>query len=238
MAADAVHYPASLIKVPVLIAAHRAAQLGRLSMDDVVEVHESFDSALAGARFTTARGDDQDPATWGARGSVVRLGELAERMITVSGNLATNLVFERLAPGAPDEVLRLAGCSIATTVVRGIGDDPARAAGLENWATAEDLTALVGALARGQLLPARATRCVEDALGLQLYRQMIPSVAPDGAWVGNKTGWVDGVDHDLALLRAAGRPPLALAVLCTGGSSQAERQDLVREAAAEALAAW
>jgi alkylation response protein AidB-like acyl-CoA dehydrogenase len=53
--------------------------------------------------------------------------------------------------------------------------------------------------------------------------------------VGNKTGWVDGVNHDVALVRAAGLPPVALAVLCSAPGTPAQREAGIRRIAA---AAW
>src|SRR5919204_7037057 len=62
---DATHYAASTMKVAVLVALHRAAEAGRLDLDDPVPVRNAFDSALPGApRFTCARHYDNDDAVW------------------------------------------------------------------------------------------------------------------------------------------------------------------------------
>ena len=42
--------------------------------------------------------------------------------------------------------------------------------------------------------------------------------------MGNKTGWIDGVNHDVALVRAAGLPPIGIAVLVTAPGTPSERE--------------
>ena len=44
-------------------------------------------------------------------------------------------------------------------------------------------------------------------LARQTYRDGVPAGLPAGTYVANKTGWVTGVDHDVALVRPPARPP-------------------------------
>ena len=142
------------------------------------------------------------------------LRDLVERMVTVSGNLATNLVLERGRLGEVAAVLGRAGCSERTQVVRGIEDYAARDAGIDNLVTADDLARLMVALAEGRLAGPAATAACERTLRAQTYRDGIPAGLPGDLVVGNKTGWIDGVNHDVALVRAPGLPPIGLTVLC------------------------
>ena len=82
------------MKLPILVAAHRLAERGLLDLSRPVRVHDDFSSRNPGHRFVMDQGEDSDPETWAARGGEVALGVLAHRMITVSGNLATNLVLD------------------------------------------------------------------------------------------------------------------------------------------------
>jgi beta-lactamase class A len=90
--------------------------------------------------------------------------------------------------------------------------------------TADDLARLMVALAEGRLAGAAATAACESTLRAQTYRDGIPAGLPDDLVVGNKTGWIDGVNHDIALVRATGLPPVGIAVLVTapGGPEQRE----------------
>ena len=61
-------------------------------------------------------------------------------------------------------------------------------------------------------------------MSAQEFRDGIPAGLPSGVSVGNKTGWIDGVNHDVALIRAPGLPPIGLAVLCSAPGTREERE--------------
>jgi beta-lactamase class A len=228
------HYSASIMKLPILVAAHRQAERGALDLSRRVRVHDDFASRKPGHRFVMDEGEDSDPDTWSAMGTEVGLDVLAHRMITVSGNLATNLVLDEVGTDEVAEVLAAAGCSPETTIVRGIEDYAARDVGLDNLITADDMARLVVALAEGRLAGPAATAACEETLLAQAYRAGIPAGLPTDLVVGNKTGWVDGVNHDVALVRASGLPPVGLAVLVSAPGTPEEREAGIARVASEA----
>jgi beta-lactamase class A len=232
---DARHYSASIMKLPILIAAHRLVERGRLDLDPQVTVHNDFASRLPGHRFSLDQEEDSDPATWAAIGTQVPLRELVHRMVTVSGNLATNLVLDEVGTEEVAAVLADAGCSERTTIVRGIEDYPARDAGIDNLITADDMARLVVALGEGRLAGPEATAACEQTLQAQEYRNGIPAGLADGLVIGNKTGWISSVNHDVALVRAPGLPPVGLAVLISAPGTEEEREAGIARIAA---AAW
>ena len=221
---DARHYSASIMKLPILIAAHRLVEAGRLDLDRPVAVHNEFESQKPGHRFSLDEKEDSDPATWAALGTEVSLGELVHRMVTVSGNLATNVVLDEVGTQEVAAVLADAGCSERTTIVRGIEDYPARDAGIDNLITADDMARLLIALAEGRVAGPEASTACEQTLQEQHYRNGIPAGLPDGLVIGNKTGWISSVNHDVALVRAPDLPPVALAVLVSAPGSEEERE--------------
>jgi len=232
---DARHYSASIMKLPILIAVHRLAERGDLDLGRPVRVHDEFASQLPGHTFTMDQEEDSDPATWSALGTDVPLGDLVERMVTVSGNLATNVVLDEVGTGEVAAVLADAGCSELTTIVRGIEDYPARDSGTDNLITADDMARLVVALAEGRLAGPDASAACEHTLQAQEYRNGIPAGLPDGLVIGNKTGWISSVNHDVALVRAPDLPPVGLAVLVSAPGSEEEREAGIARIAA---AAW
>lgn len=221
---DARHYSASIMKLPILIAAHRLVERRRCDLDRLVRVRNDFDSQKPGHRFSLDQEEDSDPATWAALGTDVRLRDLVHRMVTVSGNLATNLVLDEVGVEEVAAVLADAGCSERTTIVRGIEDYPARDAGIDNLITADDMARLMVALAAGHLAGPDATADCERTLQAQTYRKGIPAGLPDGLVIGNKTGWISGVNHDVALVRSPGLPPVGLAVLVSAPGTEEERE--------------
>ncbi len=183
---------ASLVKVPVAMAAEA------LDLDRPVLVHPDFDSVVVGQSFELDEAGDQDPDTWTEVGGEQELRELRRRSIVHSGNLATNLVVE--ATG-------LAACTaVMPQVVRMIGDQPATDGGIVNAASARQW---------GEVLTRVATAYdeVEDVMRGQTYRSGIPAGLPAGTAVANKTGWIDGHTHDMAVVRPDGEAAFVLVVL-------------------------
>lgn len=220
---DEQHYAASLVKLPIALAAYRLHDRGRLDLDAPVRVHRDFASAVPGERFEMTEAYDQDPATWAAREATLR--ELVHRSLAHSGNLAANLVLERVGLAEVAAVLDEAGCSPATEVTRGIEDAPAQREGLTNRMTAYDAGRLLAGVGRGTLASPAACQEVERALLQQVHRDAIPRGLPEGLPVADKTGWVDGVRHDVALVRPQDRPAFVLAILTSGlPDAEAERR--------------
>lgn len=224
---EAVHYAASTMKLPLLVAAHRRHERGEVDLDREVLVHNHFRSAFDGSPFGLDQDDDQDDQTWARLGTRTPLRDLVRHSIVRSGNLATNLVLEHVGAEEVAAVLRDAGCGPATTLPRGIEDAAARAAGLDNRVTAVDLARVLGAIAAGTVATPATCREVEQVLAAQEHREMIPSGLPAGTHVANKTGWVTGVAHDAALVRPDDGAPFVLVVCTTSGLDEAAANRLV-----------
>ena len=212
---DEPHYPASLMKVPLLVAAHRAHEAGRLDLDAPVPVRNRFASALPGApEFALPDGPENDPAVWRLLGGSASLRWLVERMIVASSNLAANIVLGHVGADAVAEVWRLAG-AVASSTPRGIEDRAARDAGVDNSVTAADLARLLSALGTGRLAGAEATGRMLDTLAAQEHREDLAAGLPAGTRVAFKNGWVDGVRHAAGIVYPADADPYALVVCAT-----------------------
>jgi len=210
------HYAASLVKLPIAIAAYRLRDRGQLDLDEPITVHADFESAVGGERFAMDEAEDQDPETWAALGAELPLRDLVRRSLTHSGNLAANLVLERVGLEDVAAVLAEAGVSPMTEVARGIEDAPAREAGRQNLVTAHDMGRLLVGLAGGRLASPESSAELEEILRQQRYRDAIPLALPEDVPVGNKTGWVDGLRHDVAIARPSDREPVVICILTTG----------------------
>lgn len=202
---DAAHYAASTMKTAVMVAAYRLAEAGRLSLDASIPVHDDFVSAAGTGTFCSQADNDSDPEPWARLGDTVPLRWLVERMIVSSSNLATNLVLERTGIEPVREVWELAGAH-NSMVTRGIEDYAARAAGLTNLVTAADLAALLSALHVGRLAGHGSTeRMIATLLNQQLAEDVVAGLPP-GTAVAHKSGWVDGIRHNSALIFPATAP--------------------------------
>ncbi|WP_369203964.1 serine hydrolase [Streptomyces sp. PU-14G] len=216
--ADRPHYAASVIKLAVLLAAHRAGALDR-----AVTVREEFASAVGGT-YRADRADDNDDEPWRHLGREVTLRRLCHRMICSSSNLATSVVVEHLG------LERIAeACPEGLVVRRPIGDRSAAAAGLTNTVTARAALRVLQAL-----LDTGDPRLLRP-LREQRYTQEIPAALPPGTSVANKNGWVTGVLHDVALVEPPDAPPYLLAVCVDGGPEDRARSAIHRIAEASWL---
>ena len=85
--ADARHYAASMMKVPVLAAMYRLADAGALDIDEPIAVVNEFGSAHAGApNFTMDPAYDQDDEVWSRLGGEATPRWLGRHMIVRSSN--------------------------------------------------------------------------------------------------------------------------------------------------------
>ncbi len=208
------HYAASTMKLPLLVAAYRRHERGEIDLDAAVRVHNDFRSAADGSPFGLGQRDDQDDETWDRVGSTASLRWLVRHAIVRSGNLATNLALEQVGASEVTSVLVDAGCSSDIVLPRGIEDHAAREAGLDNLVTAHDLALVMAGIGNRSLGPEQMCVDVEEVLACQEHRDKIPAGLPRGTYVANKTGSVDGVAHDVALVRPASAEPFVL-VVCT-----------------------
>jgi beta-lactamase class A len=233
--AEEPHYSASLMKVPLLIAAYRAHEAGELDLDAPVPVHNRFPSALPGApEFGLPGGPDNDASVWRVLDGDAPLRWLCERMIVASSNLAANVVWAQVGAERVAEVWRRAGAT-ASAVLRGIDDGAARDAGIDNVVTADDLARLFGALGTGRLAGDASTAAMLETLAGQQRREDLAAGLPDGVRVAFKNGWVSGVRHAAGIVYPDGRAPYTLVICTTSTMPDAEACLLLARIAA---ASW
>lgn len=226
------HYAASTIKLPLLIAAYRQHERGRLDLDQPVQVHDRVQSVISGS-FTMDRGYDNDEEPWERLGAEVPLRWLTRRMIVSSSNLATNLVLAEVGYAAVAAVIENAG-AVGVALRRPICDDAAADAGVHNVVTARGLAALLGSVARQQIAGAASCAGILEVLRAQEYRDEIPAGLPPGTVVANKNGWIERVRHDAALISPGDAPDYVL-VVCTTGLEDSPAQEVIRRVA---TASW
>lgn len=232
--ADASHYAASTMKLPVLMAllrdraAHVPGALGS------VLVHDRFPSASGGV-FELRQPDDQDDQTWSRIGTEVDLLNLADRMITVSSNIATDLILERIGFESVRSWLADHGLDSRLQVARLIGDAAAQDAEVTNSVTASGLATLMATIATSTDSDSATAL---EILSRQTHRDMIPAGLPLGTWSASKGGWVTGVKHDVAFVRSVAAPEYVLAVCTTSDLPDAAGMELVARLSAVTWEQW
>ena len=210
---DAAFHAASTMKVPVLIELFRQAKAGRLSLDDQIAVVNQFHSIVDGSAFALDTGEDSDTAVYSHLGGRMSYRDLAEAMITVSSNFATNLIIEHLGAQNIQRTTDAIGAT-GMHVLRGVEDDKAFQKGLNNSTTARALLTLMEAIAHGQAVDTASSDEMVAILKRQKFNNRIPEGLPPGIPVAHKTGEITKIQHDAAIVYA-GRP-FVLVILVRG----------------------
>jgi beta-lactamase class A len=222
---DMVH-AASTMKVPVMIEVFKQAEDGKFRLDDRIVIKNEFHSIVDGSSFSLNKEDDSDPDIYGLIGKSLTIRELAERMIAVSSNLATNILIELVRPENVMSTLELLGIR-RMRVLRGVEDGKAFERGWNNQSDAHDLLRVMEAIASGKAGSLPSCREMILILEKQKFRAGIPAGVPAGLPVANKTGSITGMEHDAAIVFPPKRRPYILAVLTRGVKSSEEGEKLI-----------
>lgn len=222
--ADEPFHAASTMKVPVLIELYRQAHQGKLRLDDTLVIRNEFRSLVDGSPYALDPSDDSEADLYRAVGSTRTLAQLADLMITVSSNLATNLLIERLGVGNIRHGVHALGAD-GMQVLRGVEDSKAFQQGLNNTTTARALERLMEAIARGRAVDRAASRAMSAILERQAFNDGIPAGLPPGTRVAHKTGEITKIQHDAAIVYAP--RPFVLVILTRGIADPKESSGLI-----------
>lgn len=210
---DRSFHAASTMKVPVQIEVWRRIQSGSISLDSTLEVKNSFRSIVDGSIYQIE--DDSDDAIYQRLGQQMTITELVYQMITVSSNLATNLLIDFLGAESIQATVDSLGAS-GMRVLRGVEDIKAFNQGLSNSTTASALATLMEAISHGEAIGSLADQTMVDVLKDQQFNEMIPAGLPSDVIVAHKTGQITQIHHDAAIIYPPNSPPYVLVVLIEG----------------------
>jgi beta-lactamase class A len=224
-------HAASTIKTAVLFGLFDAIERGELPADAELHVRNRFLSAADGEPFRVATGRDANAEVHDAIGGLMPVRDLAFHMITTSSNLATNLLVDLVGVGRVAEALGRHGVR-GLELRRGVEDERAWEAGMNNTATADGLVRLYRAV-HEEAISAAATEAMAEILLAQQFTSGLPSGLPDGARAAHKTGEISTVTHDAGLVFLPDRAPYAVAVLTEWDAEGDASADARRAAVAE-----
>ncbi len=221
---DRVYHAASTMKVPVMIELFRQAREKTIAIEEPLEITNSFSSIIDGSPYELSVGDDSDADVYARLGKTMTLRELCEAMITVSSNLATNLLIEKLGVENIRRTVTVLGGN-GMSVLRGVEDTKAFESGKSNTTTAGALLVLLERIARGEAVSAEASREMVEILARQQFNDAIPAGVPDEVRVAHKTGSITRIHHDAAIVEASS--PYVLVVLVRGIDDRGESAALM-----------
>lgn len=210
--ADHYFHAASTMKLAVLLGVFRQIGRGELALDSPVHVRNRFTSIVNQEPFMLDLGSDADPDVYGHLGKTLSVRELAYWMITKSSNLATNLLVDVVGIETIQHALDELDID-GVRVLRGVEDQAAFNAGLNNEVTANGLLKMLRVIAEGKAYSEKASQEMLSIMLDQQYRSGIPAGLPKAARVAHKTGNISTVHHDAGIVFLEGRKPYVLVIL-------------------------
>ena len=223
-------HAASMMKVAVMIQVFRDADAGLIRLGGRVPVVNSFASIVDGSPYVLDPADDSDSTLYHRAGDRATVRELVDLMITVSSNLATNVLIERVGAARAQATAAALGAD-SIQVRRGVEDGKAYRAGLNNTTTARDLGVLFEAIARGRAASASACREMTAILERQRFNGGIPAGLPAGTRVAHKTGWITATHHDGGIVAMADGRRFVLVILTRGIAEERDSARLMADIA-------
>lgn len=197
---DAALNAASVIKLPVMVEAFRAACAGEIDWEERIPITDKDILPSCGV-LNVLRGIDS-----------MSVRNLTELMIVVSDNTAANLLIKRLGMDRINGTLRALGLE-RTALRRLLFDQKAAGQGIRNTVAMREIGRLLEGIARREHGDMDAQ--MHGILARQKLNGKIPFFLKGQYVIAHKTGEDDGVSHDVAILsdKETGEP---LSVMCFG----------------------
>lgn len=221
-----VFHAASTMKVPVMLGIFEAVSRGELRLDQPVRVKNEFISILDGSTYALDPKEDSDPQLYQMVGSDLPLEQLVRRMIVRSSNLATNIVIELIGAKRVMALMKQIEAN-DIQVLRGVEDDKAYHAGMNNTVTAFDLMLIFRALGESRVISSDASQKMIEILAAQEHNKGIPAGVPKGTRVAHKTGSITEIAHDAGLVFTSDGSSYVLVVLTRGFKKHREAEKVI-----------
>src|SRR5882672_1406179 len=225
--ADAYFHAASTIKLAVLVGVYGEVARGRLSADAPLHVRNKFNSIVEGRPFALDLHAEPNQEVARHLGRTMSVRDLAYHMITTSSNFATNLLIDLVGIAAIQrslEELKIEGILMR----RGVQDEAAFQAGLNNQVTANGLLKLLRVIAEGRAWSPEVCAQMLEIMLDQRSKSGIPAGLPGDVHVAHKTGNISTVHHDAGIIYMGSRNPYFLVIL-TQFPAQAKHSAAVAE---------
>lgn len=194
-----IFHAASTMKTPVMIEVYKQAAEKKFNLNDSIEIKNNFKSIVDGSSYSMDISDDSGEELYNFIGKSKTIRDLVFDMITVSSNLATNILIDLVGAQNVNETMRGIG-AYDINVLRGVEDTKAFNLGLNNVVTAFDLMHIFENLANLNFVDKQSSEEMISILLQQKFNTRIPGKLPENVKVAHKTGSITGVGHDSGII--------------------------------------
>lgn len=204
--------PASVIKVAVMAEVFHQIEQKKMSLQDTITLEQSNHMPGSGRLY------------FQRTGSKFSVAYLIDKMITESDNTATNMLMHDVGIENINNFMTSLG--LFATVIK---DDTllCKIPDQHNWSTTDDMLKLLDMMYHGELVSPQASKAMIDVMLTQKLKWGIPHSLPADLPIANKTGSLDGVRNDIAIIYAKDHPYI-VAIFTGEVPSNIEATNLVR----------
>ncbi len=192
-------HAASTMKTPVMIEVFKQAEEGKFNLSDSILIRNEFKSIVDSSKYSMDIGEDSGEGFYKYIGHKKTIYDLVYEMITVSSNLATNILIDLVDAKNVMKTMKQIGAN-DIKVLRGVEDIKAFDLGLNNTTTAYDLMVIFKAIAEHKILSDSSCNDMINILLQQKFNERIPANLPEDVKVAHKTGSITGVGHDSGIV--------------------------------------
>lgn len=184
---DTVFPAASLIKLWILWALYKNASMRKVDLDEEIILSEEYKTGGFGVlQYMHA-------------GLNITLRDCATLMIILSDNTATNILIDYLGIEKINNEIRRLGMQ-KTALQRKMMDAEAKARGLDNFTSAQDVHSILAAILDSPEMPSKFRQEMLDILLKQQCNNKLPLLLPEGVLFAHKTGDLPNIEHDAGIL--------------------------------------
>ncbi|WP_336516656.1 serine hydrolase [Pollutibacter soli] len=226
-AEDSFH-AASTMKTPVMIELYKRAAEGNYSMDSTIVIKNNFKSIVDGSEYRLDSMQDSEHDLYLHVGEKMKVKDLIFRMITMSSNLATNILIEEADPKNIISTMRSIGAD-QIQVRRGVEDSKAFELGLNNRTNAKDLMTIFTHLANGTIVNKTTCDSMIVTLMQQHFTDRIPGKLPKDVKTATKSGSITKVCHDSGIVFLPDGKKYVVVILTSGIANEEKASALIAD---------
>jgi beta-lactamase class A len=221
-------HAASTMKTPVMIEVFKQAAEGKFSLNDSVAIKNEFISIVDASIYSMDINEDSGDELYTFIGKERTIYQLIYDMITVSSNLATNILIDITGAENIMNTMNAAGAN-DIRILRGVEDIKAYRLGLNNTTTAFDQLIIYENLALGNFVSNEVSASMVDILLHQRHKDRIPAKLPSDTKIAHKTGWITGTSHDGGIIFLPGERKYILILSAKNFSDDALTKELQQD---------
>lgn len=176
---------ASIIKIPIMVEAFIQIEEGKYSLDQMIEISDR--DKVAFSMITEL--------------SVLEYSilDLITLMIIISDNTATNILIDLLGYDSINNLMENLNLN-HTKLSRKMMDFKAIDEGRTNTTSLIDIAKILERIHIGEILNKEHSKLAIDIMKRQLHRDSIQRYLPEDIAIANKTGSLDGLNHDIGIV--------------------------------------